>query len=109
MAWQNLGEELEALFSDSRPDTMATSFRNDGPACRRPAWDSAPLATYNLRQKPKDTNELRWNRRMLAQKRAGYTESDRNRTYTIRKAIRAYQRGSVCANDVTGRFVKRTA
>ena len=86
MAWQNLDEELGELFSSREHELSAPGVH---------------LTRYG--------EHLKEARRLLAERRSQYDARDRNRTYTVRKAVRAYQRGAVCANDATGRFVKRTA
>lgn len=111
MAWENLEAEIAAELSDARPETAPVAWTegHGGANARSPVLSSAPLRIEDRNRGPKDNNDLRWNRRMLAKKRAQYTSKDRNRTYTVRKAVRVYQRGATCANDVSGRFLPQAS
>lgn len=72
MAWQNLGEELEELCGDRRPDLGVYT----GEIAERVMF------------KPRhcDCAIRRLQRKLLAAKRASYGIADRNRTYTVRSS-----------------------
>jgi hypothetical protein len=96
MAWENLEEEIAKELEVRAPDL---------------GWYTGEVSLM-LPQQQKRTRDLatpRLLRKLTASKRARYDVSDRNRTYTVRKATRVYQRGTVCANDASGRFLPQSS
>jgi hypothetical protein len=88
MAWENLEAEIAEEFADQRPNlSLFESFLRLTP--KKFVRDEEQKAWRSLQSKKKNAQ-------------------DTKPKYTIRAATRVYQRGAVCANDVTGQFLRRT-